>query len=606
MVITKHFAIHGKSYRRKLIKYILNPDKTKNLTLVSDYDMRNFLDFPSYEEMVQMYHENFINNDTLYDFRYDRLEEKQRQIHAHHIIQSFSPEDNLTPEQINQIGYETMKELTGGKFRFIVATHVDKDHLHNHIIINSVDSNSDKKLKWDYKVEQNLRMISDRFSKIAGAKIIENRYSHQQYEVYRKTNHKYEIKQRLYFLMEYSRDFDDFKKKAPLLHVEMDFSHKHATFFMTDSIMKQVVRGNKLNRKQPCTEEFFKQYFAKREMEILMEFLLPKVENVDDLLQKAKLFGLTITPKQKHVSFQFAGVEVKETELNQKNLYDVEFFQGYFENRKDWQSPEGEDLVQVYQEEKFSKDKELPTVEKFWESYQEFKSNKDAVHEFEVELNLNQIEKVVNDGIYIKVKFGFCQEGLIFVPNMQLDMEEDKVKVFIRETSSYYVYHKDAAEKNRYMKGRNLIRQFSSENQSIPFRRKMTVDMIKEKITEVDALIKLDLENKSYVAIKDELVYELAQSELKINLLQKRMSILNQVAEYLLDSVENKQAIKLNLSKLNITKEISIDIVEKELKELGNQLALESARYEKLVFKLDKFVKHLTKEGLAYQESRDI
>lgn len=606
MVITKHFAIHGKSYRRKLIKYILNPDKTKNLTLVSDYDMRNFLDFPSYEEMVQMYHENFINNDTLYDFRYDRLEEKQRQIHAHHIIQSFSPEDNLTPEQINQIGYETMKELTGGKFRFIVATHVDKDHLHNHIIINSVDSNSDKKLKWDYKVEQNLRMISDRFSKIAGAKIIENRYSHQQYEVYRKTNHKYEIKQRLYFLMEYSRDFDDFKKKAPLLHVEMDFSHKHATFFMTDSIMKQVVRGNKLNRKQPCTEEFFKQYFAKREMEILMEFLLPKVENVDDLLQKAKLFGLTITPKQKHVSFQFAGVEVKETELNQKNLYDVEFFQGYFENRKDWQSPEGEDLVQVYQEEKFSKEKELPTVEKFWESYQEFKSNKDAVHEFEVELNLNQIEKVVNDGIYIKVKFGFCQEGLIFVPNMQLDMEEDKVKVFVRETSSYYVYHKDAAEKNRYMKGRNLIRQFSSENQSIPFRRKMTVDMIKEKITEVDALIKLDLENKSYVAIKDELVYELAQSELKINLLQKRMSILNQVAEYLLDSVENKQAIKLNLSKLNITKEISIDIVEKELKELGNQLALESARYEKLVFKLDKFVKHLTKEGLAYQESRDI
>lgn len=199
MVITKHFAIHGKSYRRKLIKYILNPDKTKNLTLVSDYDMRNFLDFPSYEEMVHMYHENFINNDTLYDFRHDRLEEKQRQIHAHHIIQSFSPEDNLTPEQINQIGYETMKELTSGKFRFIVATHVDKDHLHNHIIINSVDSNSDKKLKWDYKVERNLRMISDRFSKIAGAKIIENRYSHQQYEVYRKTNHKYELKQRLYF-----------------------------------------------------------------------------------------------------------------------------------------------------------------------------------------------------------------------------------------------------------------------------------------------------------------------------------------------------------------------------------------------------------------------
>ena len=63
--------------------------------------------------------------------------------------------------------------------------------------------------------------------------------------------------------MEHSRDFEDFKKNAPLLHVEIDFSHKHATFFMTDSSMKQVVRGNKLNRKQPYTEEFFKNYFAK-------------------------------------------------------------------------------------------------------------------------------------------------------------------------------------------------------------------------------------------------------------------------------------------------------------------------------------------------------
>lgn len=604
MVITKHFAIHGKSYRRKLIKYILNPEKTNNLALVSNYGMKNFLDFPSYEEMVQMYHENFISNDTLYDFRHDRMEENQRKIHAHHIIQSFSPEDHLTPEQINRIGYETVKELTGGKFRFIVATHVDKDHLHNHIIINSVDSNSDKKLKWDYKVERNLRMISDRFSKIAGAKIIENRYSHQRYEVYRKTNHKYELKQRLYFLMEHSRDFEDFKKNAPLLHVEMDFRHKHATFFITDSTMKQVVRGKQLNRKQPYTEEFFKNYFAKREIESLMEFLLLKVENMDDLLQKAKLFGLTINPKQKHVSFQFAGVEVKETELDQKNLYDVEFFQDYFKNRKDWQAPETEDFVQLYQEEKLSKEKELPSDEKFWESYQEFKSNRDAVHEFEVELSLNQIEKVVDDGIYVKVKFGIRQEGLIFVPNMQLDMEEDKVKVFIRETSSYYVYHKDAAEKNCYMKGRTLIRQFSYENQTIPLRRKATVDMIKEKIAEVDALIELEVENQSYVTIKDELVHELAASELRINELQERMSTLNQVAEYLLASVESKQEMKLNLSKLNITENISANIVEKKLKSLGNQLELERGRYEKMVVRLDKFINRLN-TGLSKGDGID-
>ena len=607
MVITKHFAIHGKSYRRKIIKYILNPDKTKNLALVSDYGMRNFLDFPSYDEMVQMYHENFISNDTLYNFRHARLEKKQRKIHAHHIIQSFSPEDHLTPEQINQIGYETMKELTGGKFRFIVATHVDKNHLHNHIIINSVDSNSDKKLKWDYNVERNLRMISDRFCKIAGAKIIENRYSHQQFEVYRKTNYKYELKQRLYFLMENSTDFEDLKKNAPLLHMEIDFSHKHTTFFMTDSTMRQAVRGNKLNRKQPYTEEFFKNYFAKRKIEELMEFLLLNVDNLETLIKKAKLFGLNISPKQKHVSFQFAGVEVKETELNKKNLYDVEFFKDYFEKRKELKVPELKDLVQIYQEEKISKEKELPSEEKFWESYQEFRRNRDAVHEFEVELSYNQIEKVVDDGIYIKIKFGIRQEGLVFVPNMELDMEEDKVKVFIRETSSYYVYHKDDAEKNRYMKGRTLIRQFSSENQTIPFRRKTTVEMIEEKIEEVDALIKLDVENQSYVTIKDELVRELAASELRINVLQERVITLNQVAEYLLASVENKQEMKLNLSKLNITEKIGIDVVEKELNELSIQIALESDRYENTVFKVNKFINRLSKkiskeEGIGFQK----
>ena len=596
MVITKHFAIHGKSYRRKLIKYILNPEKTKNLALVSDYGMRNFLDFPSYDEMVQMYHENFISNDTLYNFRHARLEEKQRKIHAHHIIQSFSPEDHLTPEQINQIGYETMKELTSGKFRFIVATHVDKNHLHNHIIINSVDSNSDKKLKWDYNVERNLRMISDRFCKIAGAKIIENRYSHQQFEVYRKTNHKYELKQRLYFLMENSTDFEDLKKNAPLLHMEMDFSHKHTTLFMTDSTMRQVVRGNKLNRKQPYTEEFFKNYFAKRKIEELMKFLLPNVDNLETLIKKAKLFGLNISPKQKHVSFQFAGVEVKETELNKKNLYDVEFFKDYFEKRKKLKAPELKDLVQVYQKEKISKEKELPSKEKFWESYQGFRRNRDAVHEFEVELSFNQIEKVVDDGIYIKIKFGIRQEGLVFVPNMELDMEDDKVKVFIRETSAYYVYHKDDAEKNRYMKGRTLIRQFSSENKTIPFRRKTTVEMIEEKIEEVDALIKLDVENQSYITIKDELVRELAASELRINALQERVTTLNQVAEYLLSSVKNKQEMKLNLSKLNITEAISINVVEENLKELGNQLALESDRYENIVFKVNKFINRVSKK----------
>ena len=54
MVVTKHFAVHGNKYRKSLIKYILNPDKTDQLKLVSDFGMSNYLDFPNYEEMVEI------------------------------------------------------------------------------------------------------------------------------------------------------------------------------------------------------------------------------------------------------------------------------------------------------------------------------------------------------------------------------------------------------------------------------------------------------------------------------------------------------------------------------------------------------------------------
>ena len=561
MVITKHFAIHGKSYRRKIIKYILNPDKTKNLALVSDYGMRNFLDFPSYDEMVQMYHENFISNDTLYNFRHARLEEKQRKIHAHHIIQSFSPDDHLTPEQINRIGYETAKELTGGRFRFIVATHVDKDHIHNHIILNSIDQNSDKKFLWDYKAEHNLRMVSDRLSKIAGAKIIENRYSHRQYEVYRKTNYRYEIKQRVYFLIENSKNFEDFKKKAKVLHLEIDFRHKHVTYFMTDSNMKQVVRDSKLSRKQPYNETYFEKKFVQREIINILEFLLPKMKNMNELIQRAEVFGLKIIPKEKHVLFEFDGIKLAEQELVKTNLYSVSYFQDYFNNKNETFVLDNKNLVELYNEEKIIKEKELPSEEMVWKSYQDFKRNRDAVHEFEVELNLNQIEEVVDDGIYIKVQFGIRQEGLIFVPNIQINMEEEKVKVFLRETSSYYVYHKDSVEKNRFMKGKTLIRQFNLQYEPQYMYRRIPLSKIKEKIEQLDFLISAENSPNDFEDITNDFIAQISYLENMIEQVQNKIDDLTNLEEVLLNNTANSSS---NLEN-SIQGKSSVDTIEKDL-----------------------------------------
>ncbi|WP_105203063.1 SAG1250 family conjugative relaxase [Streptococcus suis] len=601
MVVTKHFAVHSTKYRKSLIKYILNPEKTKKLKLVSDFGMSNYLDFPSYEELVEMYQANLTNNDRLYDSRNDRQQLKQTKIHAHHLIQSFSPEDKLTPEEINRIGYETIKELTGGNFRFIVTTHTDKNHIHNHILINS-----DKKLRWDYAQERNLRMISDRLAKESGAKIIPpNRYSHEKFETYRKTNHKFELKQRLYFLMENSKNFEDFVVKASALNVEMDFSRKYARFFMTDRDMKQVIRGHQLYKRQPYTEDYFREHFATRAIEQRLDFLLPRVRNLSHLLEIAEQLNLKISPKKKHVTFTLKEddrtISIENKKVSTKHLYDVQFFEDYFDKRDITPEHDLANLVsdfEAYQEER---DKDKLPIEELLAAYKDFKEKRDQVQEFEVALAEHQIDKLVKDGLFVRINYGIKKDGLVFIPNRKLDIHEsdqDKTyHVFIRETAQFFIYNKENSDLNRYMRGRELIRQLTHDSKHIPKRRRPTMASLKEKIAELNLLIELDINNKSYQEVKDELIKDIAQLDLTITELQDKVAHLNKVAEVLLNlnnsDPENRRLARYDYAKMNLTAAVKIEGVEKEIETSQNELSKSIDEYEYLVRRLEKFVKIL-------------
>lgn len=604
MVVTKHFATHGKKYRRRLIKYILNPDKTDNLKLVSDFGMSNYLDFPSYEEMVEMYNVNFTNNDKLYESRNDRQEKHQQNIHAHHLIQSFSPEDNLTPEEINRIGYETMMELTGGRFKFIVATHTDKNHVHNHILINAIDRNSDKKLIWNYALERNLRMISDRISKVAGAKIIEKRFSYRDYQKYRKISHKFELMQRLYFLMQQSKSFDDFLEKAVQLHVHIDFSQKHSRFMMMDRAMTNPIRGRQVSKRDIYDEDFFRTHFAKQEIESRLEFLLNRVNSLEELLTKAKELNLTIDLKQKNVIFileesgkQFS---LSHKKISDKKLYDVNFFQDYFKNKEVGDSEGLENLQEQYHAFQEERDKDKVSTEEIEEAFETFKEKRDAVHEFEVEIAEHQIEKLVDKGVYIKVSFGVKQSGLIFIPNYQLDIIEEenrkKYKVYIRETTSYFVYNKEHSDKNQYIKGRTLIRQLTNDSRAIPYRRP-TVERLQEKITEINLLIELTEINKKYQDVKDDLVAEIAVLDIKLNKTNEKIATLNKMAEVLInlksEDPNSRKLARYDFSKLNLTESITVEQVTEEIRVLQEELGHYLDEYEGLARKLETFVKIL-------------
>lgn len=602
MVVTKHFATHGKKYRRRLIKYILNPDKTDNLKLVSDFGMSNYLDFPSHTEMVEMYNVNFTNNYKLYESRNDRQEKHQQTIHAHHLIQSFSPEDNLTPEEINRIGYETMMELTGGRFKFIVATHTDKDHVHNHILINAIDRNSDKKLIWNYALERNLRMISDRISKVTGAKIIEKRYSYRDYKKYRESSHKFELKQRLYFLLQQSKSFDDFLEKAKQLHVQIDFSQKHSRFLMTDRTMIKPIRGRQLSKRDLYDEDFFKTYFAKQEIESRLKFLLKSVYSLEELHVKAKELNLTIELKQKNVMFTLEEdgkkISLSHKKISDKKLYDVQFFNRYFEDREVRDIQALENLQEDFQTFREEQHKEKVSAEEIEEAFKKYKEKRDAIHEFEIELTDNQIEKLVDDGVYIQVSFGIKQSGLIFIPNYQLDIfEEDnhkKYKVYIRETSSYFVYNKENMDNNCFIKGRTLIRQLSNDSQKLPYRRP-TLKSLKEKISEINLMIELSNTNKQYQEIKDELVLEIAEIDMQLEETQEKIATLNKMAEVLInlksEDHETRKLAKYDFDQMNMTESIMLDRLNTDILKLQQELGNEINKYEEIARRLDLFVK---------------
>ena len=192
-----------------------------------------------------------------------------KQVLAHHIIQSFSPDDNLTPERVHEIGRQTMLELTGGNYEFVIATHTDKDHLHNHIILNTTNISTLKKFRWEKKTLKNLRAISDKYAARYGAKIIEPtmKNSYTKYSAWRRqNNYRFEIKERLDFLLKHSLSLEDFKHKAAALDLQVDFSGKFVKYKLLDQPQQRNVRDDTLSKKGLYSLEKIKERISKNQL----------------------------------------------------------------------------------------------------------------------------------------------------------------------------------------------------------------------------------------------------------------------------------------------------------------------------------------------------
>ena len=140
MATTRIMSLHtgkgrsvGKAIR-DIIDYVENPDKTDGGRLISSYQC----DSRSADA-------EFLLSKRQYQARTGRQRGADDVI-AYTIRQSFVPGE-ITPEEANRLGYELARRFTKGKHAFIVCTHVDKAHIHNHIIWNSTSLDHDRKFR---------------------------------------------------------------------------------------------------------------------------------------------------------------------------------------------------------------------------------------------------------------------------------------------------------------------------------------------------------------------------------------------------------------------------------------------------------------------------
>lgn len=186
-------------------------------------------------------------------------------VQAHHVIQSFDQKDPVTAEQANEIGRQLAQEMAKGH-EVVVYTHTDKDHIHNHIIINSVGYEDGTKYQaHGQEAIDRFRDVSDRLCRENGLSVVEEKTAAVRYTLAEKAlvekqqlSWKDEIREKIDVAKGESTNFDDFKRNLLERHgIELIERGKNTTYLNVENGKR--VRGNKLGEsyeKETIADEF--------------------------------------------------------------------------------------------------------------------------------------------------------------------------------------------------------------------------------------------------------------------------------------------------------------------------------------------------------------
>ena len=218
MAYTEIHSIH--STLRKAIAYIMHPAKTDNGRYVETYGCSPF-----------------DANQIAQDFEEVRKMGTSRgSVLAQHMIQSFRPGE-VTPEQAMEIGKKTADAFFKGKYQYVISVHLDKEHLHCHVIANNISFDNFRSFEYqenqNKKAKENLMKISDAICQEYGLSVIENPEhgkgkSHYEWDMARQgLSWKAKLKNEIDQTIMESNSFEDFLEKCKTHGILVEYIPDH-------------------------------------------------------------------------------------------------------------------------------------------------------------------------------------------------------------------------------------------------------------------------------------------------------------------------------------------------------------------------------------------
>ena len=444
-------SIHSITVSTKAaIDYISNESKTLHGELVSSFNCD--ADYAAAEfEMTRSLADEVVGDFSHRVGHDGKGTRKGESAQSYHLIQSFSPDDNVTPEEAHEIGKELLREFLGGEYEYVIATHVDKGHIHNHVIFNATSITDLHKFRSrPYVTANQIMQISNQLCAEHGLSqmqlgrdgVTEPKYSRSK---------RSQLIQRLDFALDRVTTRDEFEEAAGELGVTIDTRGKHLTYALPgqeraarDTNLSGIRAGKEVTEQavgrftpEGLAARFAENEMARQELMNAIKKAYQYADSQEDLIAALQQDGIKTVQYGLTIGYEIPGVKRRIKDDLLPPNYRLKSFS------EDWRNPSH------FGHDDFS---DSPITEKFDEQI-------DAVSKrTEVAINLGeeQVAFANKNGVLVKVVVG-TEEQSLFLPKKDLEGQGQRVTVSINSGHNYTLRRTDSGTEYT-VKGETVIR----------------------------------------------------------------------------------------------------------------------------------------------------